>query len=213
MPVPGLVQQIGRYLETKPETKGSIYALVIGANDVRPSCCLRADLQIFFNPNVTAEQVIARVANATASLRKQGARAFLIGAEYSFSEAPFAANASASDKALYSSYAKKLRSLAEKLVDDLKKDGSKAARLDFYGVTNEAFRNPAKYGFAVKYRQTACLQGAYGGTRSLCSDPDKHLWWDDVRATLRGPLTRQYHQTTKGHQRLAAEAKKRIASL
>ena len=29
----------------------------------------------------------------------------------------------------------------------------------------------------------------------------------------RDTLTAQYHQTTKGHQRLAAEAKKRIAQL
>ena len=130
---------------------------------------------------MTASQVIARVANAAASLRKKCARAFLIGAEYSFDEAPFAANASQSDKTLYANYAKELRTRAQKLVNDLKKDGDKAALLDFYTVTQQAFENPAKYGFAAQYRQVACLQGAYGGTRSLCSDPDKHLWWDDVR--------------------------------
>lgn len=35
VPVPGLVQQVNAYLATKPKTDGSIYALVIGANDVR----------------------------------------------------------------------------------------------------------------------------------------------------------------------------------
>lgn len=176
-----------------PRDQAQDRRLDLRPRDRRERCALTQQsapltAQIFFSSNVTASQVIGRVASAAASLRKKGARAFLIGAEYGFDEAPFAANASSSDKALYANYARDLRARAQKLVNELKQDGSKAALLDFYTVTQQAFEDPAKYGFAAKYRQVACLQGAYGGTRSLCTNPDKHLWWDDVRRRHRCAL-------------------------
>jgi phospholipase/lecithinase/hemolysin len=65
--------------------------------------------------------------------------------------------------------------------------------VDAFDLLDYAVANPDKYGFTDV--SSACWTGGFtGGNGSLCSDPDQHLFWDDV------------HPTSIGHQIVADAA-------
>lgn len=74
--------------------------------------------------------------------------------------------------------------------------------IDVYGKFNEIIADPSSYGLDPDEIRTACLVGAYGeGPRSLCDDPDKHLWFD------------AYHPTRVGHKIVAGVFKAALSRI
>lgn len=74
--------------------------------------------------------------------------------------------------------------------------------VDVYRKFNQVLAKPSKYGLDPNAIRVACLQGAYDeAPRSLCDDPDRHLWFD------------AYHPTRIGHQIVAKVFQKTLRSL
>lgn len=74
--------------------------------------------------------------------------------------------------------------------------------VDIYRTFNQIIADPPKYGLDPAEIHTACLIGAYGeAPRSLCDDPDRHLWFD------------AYHPTRIGHRAVASVFKKILEKL
>ncbi|KAF7975264.1 hypothetical protein HWV62_1358 [Athelia sp. TMB] len=76
---------------------------------------------------------------------------------------------------------------------------SQVTYVDLYALFSELFANPRQYGYDPAEITKSCLTGAYGeAPRSLCSDPDEYIFWDE------------YHPTTKTHRFIAAAAEEAL---
>ncbi len=58
--------------------------------------------------------------------------------------------------------------------------------MSLVALIDQALANPSEFGFS---NVTApCYTGPFTGGGSACSDPDSHLFWDDVHPTAAGHL-------------------------
>ena len=58
------------------------------------------------------------------------------------------------------------------------------AYVDLYALFSELFANPKQYGYDPAEITKSCLTGAYGeAPRSLCSDPDEYIFWDEYHVS------------------------------
>jgi phospholipase/lecithinase/hemolysin len=105
---------------------------------------------------------------------------------------PFAQTQSTAYQAFLSQYTEDLRA---GLYAIAKQYHSKAniEVVDIYTQFRQVIANPEDYNLDPAVIATACLKGAYGESeRSLCDDPDSHLWFD------------AYHPSRIGHRIVAS---------
>lgn len=130
-----------------------------------------------------------------------GARTILLPSYPSLATLPFAFTQPAVYQKFLSNYTEELKagiyeiSKAYKSIADVRV-------IDVYHKFNQVIADPSKYGLDANEIRTACLQGAYNeAPRSLCDDPDKHLWFD------------AYHPTRIGHRLVAKVFQKALDTL
>lgn len=134
-------------------------------------------------------------------IRDPGARRILLPSYPSLAALPFATTQPTTVTDFLSSYTEDLKAgLYE--IKKLYKSKARIEVIDIYGEFNHIIANPAKYGLDPAEIKTACLQGAYNeAPRSLCDDPDRHLWFD------------AYHPTRIGHKIVAGVFKSVLEAL
>ena len=120
-----------------------------------------------------------------------GARTILLPSYPSLAALPFATTQTAVYQEFLSSYTEDLKAGLYK-IKKLYKSKVRIEVIDVYGKFNQVIANPSKYGLDPAEIKSACLKGAYDeAPRSLCDDPDRHLWFD------------AYHPTRVGHRIVA----------
>ncbi|KZP12347.1 carbohydrate esterase family 16 protein [Athelia psychrophila] len=79
--------------------------------------------------------------------------------------------------------------------------GSQVTYVDLYSLFSDLLAHPRRYGFDPSKISRACLTDADGeAPMSLCTDPDKYIFWDEP------------HPTRKTHQLMARAAQKALRS-
>lgn len=174
IPVPSAVEQFSAFLNTTK--KGSnifektLFAVVTGGNDN------------FFSPNVTGADTVTTIRNIVLKLSSLGAKHFVLSDYPDLSLSPSNAYGTAAAAAALHNYSSDLRSGLIALRSSLLKSHPSLtiAFVDPYQLWGDFFAHPDKYGFDKKTEKKSCLTGAYGETpkRSLCSDPDRYVYWD-----------------------------------
>jgi phospholipase/lecithinase/hemolysin len=130
-----------------------------------------------------------------------GARSILLPSYPSLATLPFAFTQPEVYQNFLSQYTEDLKAGLSN-ISKAYKSKAKIVVVDIYRKFDKVIANPRKYGLDPDEIRTACLQGAYGeAPRSLCDDPDKHLWFD------------AYHPTRVGHEIVAEVFQKALESL
>ncbi|KAG8933049.1 hypothetical protein FRC01_011269 [Tulasnella sp. 417] len=192
IPVPSALDQISQYISQTPSSygnDGSLYAIVIGSND------------IFFNPSTTAESVIQAITKGMKQLQdNKGASNFMLVSYPDLALLPFAKATPESYQAALSEYSKSLADALSSLAKN-PPNGARIAYVDLYSLFPQILAHPARYGFSPSVVGQNCISGAYpseGVPRTVCSDPGKRVFWDI------------YHPSAKTNKIIAAEAVKAL---
>ncbi|KAG8915630.1 hypothetical protein FRC00_002207 [Tulasnella sp. 408] len=194
IPVPSALDQITQYVSQTPayyDQSSSLYAIVVGAND------------IFFNPSATAESVIQAITKGMKQLQDKGASNFILASYPDLALLPFAKATPESYQTVLSSYSKALADALSSLAKNPPK-GTRIAYVDLYTLFPQILAHPERYGFSPSVVGLNCITGAYpseGVPRSVCSDPGKRAFSDI------------YHPSGKTNKIIAAEAVKALAKV
>ncbi|KAG8988625.1 hypothetical protein FRB90_002635 [Tulasnella sp. 427] len=196
IPVPSALDQIAQYISQTPASygdSGSLYAIIVGANDV------------FFDPSASADAAVQAITKGIKQLRtSEGASTFIIASYPDLSLLPFAIKlGSPAYSTILSNYSTALANGLSALAKN-PPTGTRIAYIDLYNIFPQILANPTKYGFSPQVVGQNCLNGAYpseGVPRSVCSDPDKRVFWDI------------YHPSAKTHKIIADEAVKALAKV
>ncbi|PWN40239.1 hypothetical protein IE81DRAFT_368444 [Ceraceosorus guamensis] len=192
IPVPDVFAQIDTYLSSK---RGSIHIsnakklfLVSGGlNDI----FFAIGTPIFESPEKFAEGSAKRLMQAVEALRKAGAIHFIIPYGPKLDALPYTSASSPSVQASFSAYSKALHLALQKRAKAYLRAHPLLRIVLFDGDVDSTLGG----GDAFKVTDKPCLVGAYGeAPRSLCAEPDQHLFWD------------LYHPTTRAHSFLAQKA-------
>lgn len=144
--------------------------------------------------SVCAEQehteVAEKVEVVVQRLRNAGGYAFLLGVPYSLSATPYAHSPATAPPAErlhgFEAYATALRRDLTRLRIRLasREFRLQVAILDLHALLHHIVAKPAQYSFDKATISEPCLRGTYGDSepRRVCSDPDRHLWWDMARS-------------------------------
>lgn len=157
----------------------------------------------FFSTNITGYQVAGLIRSQVQDLHASGAQRVLLASYPNLRSLPVGALSTSEYTAYLSDYSAQLRQGLFKIQNDFKHYLAIKV-VDLYPLFQDILRRPNKYGFDPATIQTACAQGVYpseGVPLSICSDPDKHLFWDI------------YHPTRAGHKIVAKAFEKAIARL
>ncbi|KAG9047531.1 hypothetical protein FS837_002055 [Tulasnella sp. UAMH 9824] len=195
IPVPSALDQISQYLSQAPvpyEKDGSLYAIVIGAND------------IFRNPAMSADSVIQAIIKGMKQLQdNEGACNFILASYPDFALLPFAKLTPPEYQAALSAYSKALADSISLLANN-PPYGTRIAYIDMYNLFPSVLADPERYGFSPSVVGQNCISGVYSDEtvpRSVCSDPDDRVFWDI------------YHPSARAHQLIAAEAVRVLAEV
>ncbi|KIO25855.1 hypothetical protein M407DRAFT_24811 [Tulasnella calospora MUT 4182] len=175
IPVPSALDQISQYISQTPvsyDKCGSLFAIVIGANDV------------FRNPNISASN-------------------FILASYPDFALLPFAQSAPPLYQTALSAYSKALADSLSSLANN-PPNGTRIAYIDMYSLFPPILADPERYGFSPGVAGQNCISGVYSSEtvpRSVCSDPDKRVFWDI------------FHPSARTHKLIAAEAVKALAKV
>ncbi|KZP12321.1 carbohydrate esterase family 16 protein [Athelia psychrophila] len=184
--VPSALDQLSTYLggvKANASLSDTLFIVYTGANDA------------FFDVNATGAQSVKAIITIIEKLREKGANHFLVASYPDISLLPYQhyidAATSSQLRKWSNEYHTQIKSLA----------GSQVTYVDMYSLFSDLFAHPQRYGFDPSKITESCLTGAYGeAPRSLCTDPDKYIFWDE------------YHPTQKTHQLIADAAQKALRS-
>lgn len=181
----------------------ALYTLWIGANDLNALFGGLASGAIApSNINADLSQVIGNVNNFVSGLATAGMRNLLVLGLPDLSKTPDAvalANSTANPVALLAAIQQITKqynsALSGSLVTLASKDGFALTQVDTYQLLDQVGQNPGKYGLSnvTDPCWTGNLTDPTSG--SVCSQPDKYLFWDGE------------HPTAAGHQVLADYAR------
>lgn len=197
---PGLLSQVQLYITESPSADpDGLYLIWAGANDY------------MFNSNPNLDDVKATVANirlAIENLANRGARYFVVMNIPDMGVTPWSAKAAKSTRdpgfqaemsKLTRLHNKVLRSEMMQLSSNFLSTGLPVAvfQVDVWSYLADVLVKPAEYG--LENVTVACYTGNYlGNYGTTCTDPEKHLFWDDA------------HPTTTVHALLAERARETI---
>ncbi|KAF4415131.1 hypothetical protein F53441_14661 [Fusarium austroafricanum] len=170
IPVPAAADQVLSFLSWDEPKQGDIFVHWIGAND------------ILFNTSITGGQVASLINENVNRLYQAGAKTVILANYLNATAFPATFNSSDYDIPSVQDYVPALT----KGLDEIAAAYSayaKTAVVDVGSLFQDMTSDPEKYGFDEDYVNppTACLTGVYtseGVPRHLCSDPDKHIFFD-----------------------------------
>lgn len=188
LPVPSIDEQLSRYLNSQPKSLDSVlFAILGGAND------------ILLDPNITAVQSVGVIAGVVTTLRNQGARHFLFLNYPDLSTVPYNSYIPLPTQLQLGTYSSELNTGLEALASGITASGASPTAptstpsvsvtyvnliptFDAFGYYEGGWKNA---GFDQFGLYGSCLVGAYVEVpqRTLCSNPDQHVWWDEFHPT------------------------------
>ncbi|KAG8915627.1 hypothetical protein FRC00_002204 [Tulasnella sp. 408] len=159
IPVPSALDQISQYLSQAHEKDGSLYAIVIGAND------------IFRNPAVSADSVIQAITKGMKQLQDNegnnsdgsahavlclGASNFILASYPDFALLPFAKSTPPEYQTALSAYSKSLADSLFSLANN-PPYGTRIAYIDMYNLFPPLLADPEQYGFSPSVVGQNCI--------------------------------------------------------
>ncbi|KAF7186475.1 Phosphatidylcholine-sterol acyltransferase [Pseudocercospora fuligena] len=181
IPVPSAYDQLKNFLANDKPKDNDLFVHWIGANDP------------LFNPGINGSQIVSLINRDVELLWRSGAKHVLI-ANYP----PVSAFPAAYNQPVYQAIGPPYAAALDAGLVNIQAPWSAYMDIRFVNVEKlfqQIESNPSAYGIDAKYLRppTPCLQGTYGGgeNRTLCTDPQKHLFWD------------AYHPVTTVHNRIA----------
>lgn len=197
IPVPSLDQQLDSFLSNPPTPLNStLFAIFGGAND------------ILFNPNVTAVQPAGVISGLITKLRNQGAQNFLLLNYPDLSMIPYDSYIPLPTQFQLRDFSSQLNTELTSLTSSLVDSGSSPTSPTTSTPVSATYVNLIPlfetFGFYEGGWKAAgfdpfglygsCLVGAYVEVpqRTLCSNPDQHVFWDE------------FHPTGVGHELIAS---------
>ncbi|KAM0344468.1 hypothetical protein ACHAPU_007440 [Fusarium lateritium] len=168
--VPSAADQVVSFLSWDEPRPGDIFVHWIGAND------------ILFNTSITGGQVTSLVNENVNRLFQAGANTIILANYLKITTFPATYNSSdyniPSVEVFSGDLTQGLKNIAAAYSGYIK-----TTLVDVGGLFQSITANPKAYGFKKEYVNppTACLTGIYsseGIPRHLCSDPEKHLFFD-----------------------------------
>ncbi|KAJ4015271.1 hypothetical protein NW752_006724 [Fusarium irregulare] len=170
IPVPSTADQVLSFLSWDKPRKGDIFVHWIGAND------------ILFNTSITGGQVTSLVNENVDRLYHAGASNIILANYLKITTFPATYNSSTYDIPSVEVFSKDLTK-GLKNIAAAYSAYAQTAVVDVGGLFEDIATDPETYGFEDKYVNppTACLTGVYtseGVPRHLCSDPEKHVFFD-----------------------------------
>jgi outer membrane lipase/esterase len=167
----------------------ALYILFAGANNLRRGIDAAAA-----NPadasgirQSVANEAVNDIIGMVGSLHEAGAQHFLVPNAPPLGAAPNDAAYAALANAFSTDFNTQLAAAVALLNDP------KVILFDTYSLSQRVFADPLAFGFTNV--SSPCLtNGAYTGGGTVCSEPDRHLIWDETA-----------HLTTAGHELLADE--------
>lgn len=180
IPVPSAYDQLNQFLSKDSPRPNDVFVRYIGANDP------------LFNPNISGSAIASLISRDVDLLYRSGAKHILL-ANYP----PISSFPATYTSPLY-------QQIGPPYSDALNRGLSEIAAawsayidirvVEVEGLFQDILVDPAAYDIDEKYVRppTPCLNGTYGtGTRSLCTDPEKYLFFD------------AYHPVSRVHDRIA----------
>ncbi|KDN52225.1 carbohydrate esterase family 16 protein [Tilletiaria anomala UBC 951] len=194
IPVPSVLENVHKYIKHHGHgvDPHALYILSGGGNDAFYGSYERG-----LDPVQLARSVAADLDFALRELNAAGAHDFLVPSTPALQNTPYGKHYG---NATIDTF---LRSFSDAFACDIKKQRTpRDARVALWNE-EQAFAHILRHARQLGYTSldTACLKGVYNGeanTRSLCSDADKHVFWDI------------YHPTAKTHGLLAEAAKREL---
>ena len=205
IPVPSIDEQVNMYLDQAPEDaplNSTLFAFLGGAND------------ILFDPNITAVQSVGVLSGLTTQLRNRGAQNFLLLNYPDLGMLPYDYYIPLPTQLQLGNFSQDLDEDLGSLTSSLTASGRSPTTptssppvtvtyvnliplFQSFGYYEGDWR---KYGFDQFGLYGNCLVGVYAEVpnRTLCTNPDEHVFWDE------------YHPTRISHALIAQEV---IASL
>ncbi|KZP29959.1 carbohydrate esterase family 16 protein [Athelia psychrophila] len=184
--VPSALDQLSTYLggvKANASLSDTLFIVYTGINDA------------FFNANATGAESVKAIITIIEKLRNKGAKHFLVASYLDVSKAPYQHYIDATTNAQLRKWSNEYRAQIKLLA------GSQVTYVDLYSLYSDMFAHPRRYGFDPSKISRSCLTGAYGeAPRTLCTDPDKYIFWDE------------FHPTRKTHQLMAEAAQKALRS-
>lgn len=203
LPVPSLEEQVNTYLQDTPSEAPpatSLFALLGGAND------------LLFNPNLTAVQSVGVISGLITTLRNRGARNFLLLNYPDLGALPYDFYIPSATQQQLHNFSVELGTQLGSLRNSIADSGTAPTApttstpvTAYYADLVPLFESFGYYqggwrdvGLDQLGLYGSCLTGAYVEVpqRTLCDDPDKHVFWDE------------YHPTRVAHQIIADEVQK-----
>lgn len=163
---------------------GALYVVYAGGNNLQRGidAAAAAPADAAAIRQATAREAAADITGMIDLLHRTGAQHFLVPNAVPLGAAP--TNAAAG--ALATSFAIEFNTQLAAGVASL--SGPNVALFDTFGFTEGVFADPAAFGFADV--SNPCLTDAsYLGGGTVCSEPDLHLFWDDLHPTTAAHLT------------------------
>ncbi|CAG9990298.1 unnamed protein product [Clonostachys byssicola] len=191
IPVPSTAEQIASFLSWDAPRPGDVFVHWSGVNE------------ILFNPNVTGSQTTSLINENIGILYRAGARNIVLGNYNDIDTFPGTYNVSDYQTDNVKSYMNDL-SIGLRNIVGAYSAYANTALVETQTLFRKIAANPAEYRIDEKYVNppTACLQGAYGSQeRSLCSDPERHLFFDS------------YHPVKEVHAAIGKLVEDRIRAL
>ncbi|KAK4494344.1 hypothetical protein PRZ48_014642 [Zasmidium cellare] len=191
IPVPSTRDQIATFLATNSPQANDIFVHWIGANDA------------LFDVNITGAELTSLINRDVDTLFRAGAKTMLFANYPPVNQFP--ATYGSSDYAFANDYAAGIDTGLTNLVAGYSAY-IKTGYIDVQGLFANITNNPSAYGIEEQYVNppTACLQGVYPAEmkpRSLCDDPEKHLFFDS------------YHPVKEVHAMIAKMFQDKLAEL
>ncbi|GJJ10949.1 hypothetical protein Clacol_005178 [Clathrus columnatus] len=190
IPVPSLIDQYASFIEKQSVLGENTYAILIGAND------------ILLGNNITAVVPAVSAVIQDLQLRNEGPSTYLIGVPPDVGRLPYRAFVSPETSEQQSALSKDLRTALTQMYTNLCGLGHpKIILFDLFTLFENMMSFPEQFGFDPTKIGVSCLVGAYGETpnRSLCSDPQRYIFWDE------------YHPTTRAHGFIASKVSRSLS--
>ena len=190
--VPNVVQQVGQFSMVHGGTAPSdaLYAMWIGSNDVI------AAIDDLAAHTLTPTQAVADLtlsaqaaAGALHTLALEGATDFLVGLVPDLGLTP---GLSGIAPTLATSLSSDFNKALVDAIGAVIPSGAQVSYFDTFKLLDDATSHPGAFGLSNV--TDACYTGPLTGGGSVCADPSKYLFWDDL------------HPTTVGHEAVAGIA-------